>query len=280
MKKIVVYANHQKDPEYEFLSKVVSLAEKHGISSCVFGAESLPERFVKADSSQLKECFAAIALGGDGTMLNAISAFSGYNLAFIGINLGTLGFLADVAREDMAQRLEMLFAGQYYIEDRMMAQVSEGNRILGDVLNEAMIKHKLGEGTGDFKCWSGNALIGNYSADGVLVAAPTGSTAYSLSAGGPIVNPACDMLIIQPIAPHSLNSRSIIASVSEVIHLEFNPQTTHVFLDGESHTANSGRLTVKASPNRARFIKFDDYDFYGLLFKKIKETNYFRGGLT
>jgi NAD+ kinase len=281
VKKIAVYANASKDPGYTVLSRVAAFSERCGVECVVHEPpEGLPAQFQKASAKSLSECEAAIVIGGDGTMLNAVHEFQPYEIPFLGVNLGTIGFLADVGMDELEGRLASLFSGGFTVEERMMARVEEEGKLVADVLNEATLRHEFGAGVGEFKCYSGNALIGHYSSDGLLVVAPTGSTAYSMSAGGPIVNPACELLIVQPLAPHSLNNRSIIVSSQEELTLEFNAPTTRVYLDGERHRPNGGRLTVKASPRKVRFAKFGDYDFYGLLFEKIKQTNYLRGGLS
>jgi len=281
LNKAALYVNAQKDPDFSFLERILGALEKNGVSCVVHEPpEGLPAGCVKATAENLPGCDIAIVAGGDGTMLNAISDFGAYGMPFLGINLGKVGFLTDVKSTETAKRLDMLLAGEYEVESRMMIRATQGGQILGDVLNEVALKHEFGSGVGEFKCFSNGRLIGHYSADGVLIVTPTGSTAYSMSAGGPIVNPRCEVMILQPLAPHSLNNRAIVVPADEAIDIRFDNTTTYLYLDGEDCRPQGGEISAVLSPKAVRFVKFSDYDFYGLLFEKVKQTNYLRGGLS
>lgn len=169
------------------------------------------------------EC--VIVLGGDGTLIQAARDLAGREIPMIGVNLGTLGYLTQISRqEDLGQMLEALMADEYQLEKRMMLSgevYRDGKKIREDLaLNELVITRRELLKVLKFRVYVNEDCLNQYAADGMIVATPTGSTAYNLSAGGPIVNPAASMIILTPICPHALNDRSIVLSGEDRIELE------------------------------------------------------------
>jgi NAD+ kinase len=278
MESIAIIVNTIKDPDLSFTGDVVDFLSREGVQACVRGAHD-EDVALGGGWDRSADCDFALVIGGDGTMLRAIRLMGDADVPFLGINLGTMGFLEDVEIPNWKERLHSVLNGHFRIEERMMLRLNDGET-LGDALNEVAVKHSNAAGVGEFKVFSNGVMLGHYSADGILVVAPTGSTAYSLSAGGPIVNPRCSVAVIQPLNPHSLNNRSIVVNSDEMIGLEFDASTSSVSVDGERVNCSLGSVTVSESPKKAKFIKFLDYNFYGVLFEKIKQTNYLRGGLS
>jgi NAD+ kinase len=280
--KFAIFSNQLKDVNLELTKRVIGNIES---LKCEYfikpNEDGLTDQFSQLTEENIDDCDIALVIGGDGTILRAKRYFGTHDIALLGINLGKVGFMSDVGIRDIDLRLNQLIDGEYRIEPRMMVRLSDEQDVIGDALNEIALKNDWGMGVGDFKVYSDETLVGHYSADGILVVSPTGSTAYALSAGGPIVNPACNVMIIQPLSPHSLNNRSIVINATEKVTLEFDPESTKVCVDGEIINMIETRiLSVAASPKQAKFVKFSDYNFYKMLFEKIKEPNYLRGGLS
>ncbi|MCL1913144.1 MAG: NAD(+)/NADH kinase [Eubacteriaceae bacterium] len=272
MYNIAVLANEMKPSNIVLARHICEYLALRGCKSAVRGILTESLDFGGLSWDNVVSCEACIVIGGDGTLLRAHKLVSPHGVPLLGINTGTMGFLADVEPDCWRQRLSTLLSGDFYIEERAMVRAMIGGKEY-DALNDISIKHFNEAGVGIFKVYSGNELIAHYSADGVLVVAPTGSTAYSLSAGGPIVNPACKVMIIQPLNPHSFNNRAVIVDLSEEIRVSFDIDKTLVSVDGQRVRAEGiDIVSVRESPEKARFIKFSDYSFYKLLFEKIKNN--------
>jgi len=187
----------------------------------------------------------AVILGGDGTILRY--ARQKTNVPIIGINLGTLGFLTDVEKTEGLSALENVINGNYVTESRMMLEANTGQAALNDVV----IHSKSGLNT--FTIYINNTFWDTVRADGIIIATPTGSTAYNLSAGGPILLPNGKMIAITPICPHSLSSRPVVVGADEIINIVSETEF-FVTLDGDEQTITDN-LTVKKSTYQAKIIK-------------------------
>jgi len=219
-------------------------------------------------------CF---VIGGDGTVLNAVDKYP--TLTFVGINLGRMGFLTDIPSDDVENAVKMITDGDCYEEERMMLSVDLGGVCI-DALNEVCVKHKVASGIGEFRVFVNDVYLAHYQGDGIIISTPTGSTGYNLSAGGPILSPACKGMIIQSICSHSLNSRGVVVSENETIRIEFEREESDIMSDGDMLSSASGEIVIKKSDKTVKFIHLDGYNFYNALFAKIKQPNYLRGGLS
>ena len=223
----------------------------------------------------------ALTLGGDGTLLNTTRELAPHGIAVCGINLGQLGFLTEIELADLAPSLEKLIRGEYYIEERQMLDASirrEGEQIVAaSSLNDVVVAKGGFSRMIRLKLYIDGHLTANYPADGLIVATSTGSTGYSLSAGGPIVSPALRVTVITPICPHSLNTRSLIVSDREEVRIE--PQATHddivLTVDGQTlyHLKRGDQVVVTRSPFRARFVKFVGSSYYDSLWTKLRRSD-------
>ena len=220
-----------------------------------------------------------IVLGGDGTLLNIARQSAYYNVPLFGINLGHLGFLTEVEAEEMYPALEKLIRGEYEIEKRMMLEATvEKDNIQ---LEKAVALNDIGITKGPFSriirmgIYINDDFVDLYSADGVVISSPTGSTAYSLSAGGPIVSPDVKVLIITPICPHTLHSRSIVVSNEDVVKIEVCQNDTEVMLtvDGQQgYKVKSGDIvTVRQAQCYTSLVKLKGRSFFQVLRKKISD---------
>ncbi len=220
-----------------------------------------------------------IVLGGDGTILNIARQSSKYKVPLFGINLGHLGFLAEAEISDMYTALEKIMNGDYIVEKRMMLGVSvdgdeEGARewsALNDVsITKGMLSRMI-----TFSIFINDSFFELYSADGIVISTPTGSTAYSLSAGGPIVSPELNVMIITPICPHTLQNRSIVVSEKDEVRIEICQENSEVMLsvDGQdSYKLMPGRVVkVRSSSCVTNLVKLKQRSFFDVLRRKISE---------
>ena len=220
-----------------------------------------------------------IVLGGDGTILNIARQSSQYNVPLFGINLGHLGFLAESEISDMYLSLEKIINGDYIIEKRMMleASVKDGGDELKELLalNDVSITKGMLSRMITFSVFINDSFFELYSADGIVISSPTGSTAYSLSAGGPIVSPELNVLVITPICPHTLHNRSIVVSEKDEVRIEICEENSEVMLsvDGQdSYKLNPGRVVmVRSSSCVTNLVKLKQRSFFDVLRRKISE---------
>ncbi len=219
-----------------------------------------------------------IAVGGDGTMLHAGSLTRQADIPLLGINRGRLGFLADVTTDDMLSSVDHILAGDYTIESRLMlgAELQRGN---GDVVtaiafNDVVLQRSETGRMVDFETSVAGQFVNTHSGDGLIVATPTGSTAYALSCGGPIVEPHLDAMVVVPICPHTLTDRPLVIAASQPIRirlLDREQTAAAVAIDGHSigPIFPDDTLTISAAENRIRLIHPPGYDFYGILRSKL-----------
>ena len=224
-----------------------------------------------------------IVLGGDGTVLQAARLTKMLRVPIIGVNLGTLGYMTEVEVPNLEESLERLIAGDYVQESRMMlggrATFADGRREEGWALNDIVISRSGPLQIIKFNIYVNGQFLNDYSADGVIVTTPTGSTGYNLSAGGPLVEPGARLIVLTPICPHSLNQRSIVLSPEDVIEIEIpargesGNQNVEANFDG-SHVIPLGtgdRLRIVRSEETTEFLKLGQGSFLDVLHRKMKE---------
>lgn len=230
------------------------------------------------ESSIANDADLVIAIGGDGTMLYAAKIAGGRDVPLLGINRGRLGFLADVSPDEMVATVDQILAGQYAVESRLMLDAvithADGERVTATALNDIVLQRRDTGRMLDVVARLDGQYVNTHSGDGLIVATPTGSTAYSLSCGGPIVEPGLEAIVIAPICPHTLTDRPIVIPSTRRIDLkilEREDTSAEVVVDGHSIGAiePDGELSVTMSPYRARLIHPPGYDFFGLLRSKL-----------
>ena len=285
MQTIGLIANTKKEQAVDKLNQVCDWLEK---KNCEFWLDEntaeLIDRQVnyKFYNSLVEEVDIIIVFGGDGTFLKAARTFVTSDVPILGINLGQLGFLTDIEVDRLEEGLEKLIAKDYTVEDRMTLE----GRIIrdGEVINRVIAINDLVVTKGPFSriieldTFVDDEYLATYPGDGLIVACPTGSTAYSLSAGGPIVNPKLNSLIITPICPHTLHSRSIIATEDEEIRVEIKADHTDVMLtvDGQDSFSvkPSDTIKIQKSNLKAKLIKLNDYNFYKILRNRLQRSQF------
>lgn len=221
-----------------------------------------------------------LVLGGDGTMLRAAHQFNGTNLPLLGLNLGQMGFLAEVEPPLLEEALQQLLEGNYRINHRIMlwARVFRGDRQLVEytALNDVVISKGLASRIIYLDTYVNDKHLETYPSDGIIISTPTGSTGYSLSAGGPIVNPELDVMIITPICPHLLHHRSVIVDSSERVVVRPWTRDTEVTvtIDGQTGVTlqDDDIVQVTRAPLTTPLIQVQGTDFYTLLHQKLTKV--------
>lgn len=233
-------------------------------------------RFVDSEEDLYRQGDVLIAVGGDGTIIQVAKGAAQYGKAVLGINVGRLGFVATLERHELDQ-LEKLVQGAYTVEKRMMLDVSIGGEERHySVLNDAVLSRGTYSHILDLEVLLNNESICNYRADGLIVSTPTGSTAYFLSAGGPVVDPSLDCIGLVPICPHSLFTRPVVfggdATLCARAHCGSEEEIL-LSLDGETilpiHSAVP--VTIRRSPLTAGIIRLNHKNFYQVVNDKLAE---------
>ncbi|MDD6070652.1 MAG: NAD(+)/NADH kinase [Clostridiales bacterium] len=281
MKHFLIAANSIKDENLLLTSKIEEYISMHGGSSRRIIGDLEGTVAYKVDGSEAFDC--VIALGGDGTILNVSRDLRKMNLPIVGVNLGTLGFLTEVEPEQIYPVLDRLMQDDYEIEERMnvkgtvykeneMLPVAEDIALNDIVVSRAGFSRIIG-----LKVYVNGKVMDIYEADGIIVSTPTGSTGYNLSAGGPLVSPKTSLMIITPISPHSLTSKSIVISSDDEIVIEVlkmrkaQKEEAIVNFDGQPGIQLSAgdRIVIQKAESFTKMVKLFDVSFYEVLREKI-----------
>lgn len=217
----------------------------------------------------------AISLGGDGTFLRAASRVGAKGIPVLGVNMGRLGFLSDVLPLEVEKALGEIFEGQYKLEEHTVIKVeAEGEPIEGNpyALNDIALLKRVDASMITIRCSVNGEYLVTYQADGLIVSTPTGSTAYNLSNGGPIIVPSADILCLTPVAPHSLNIRPIVINDDCVVELEVESRS-HNFLaaiDGRSEKLREGtKVIIRRAPFKIKIVKQRSSHYFSTLRDKL-----------
>ena len=261
--KFAIFGNdYKKQAVIPHIERTLRYLEAHGAVGMVE-----PQNFDGANY--------VISMGGDGTFLRAASRVPDREIPIIGVNLGRLGFLADVMPSELENTLHNVMMGHYTTEDHTVIQVeSQGEPMEGNVfaLNDIAVLKRDSAAMISIKTYVNGDFLVNYQADGLIISTPTGSTAYNLSNGGPIIVPQSGSLCITPVAPHSLNIRPIVVNDTSVITLDVESRSHNflVAIDGRSEKKAEGtRLTVRKAPYTVKIVKQSDLRYFSTLREKL-----------
>lgn len=279
--RIAVLGRRDDPRVVEPMAVLVRYLAERGIE--VLAADDLPldvgtgvVRMAQSELAQHADLI--VAIGGDGTMLYAGRLASGSDVPLLGINRGRLGFLADVKPDEMLASVDHVLAGNYVRDSRLQLRASlrraDGSAVSGDALNDVVLQRAETGRMVDFETRIGNHYVNTHAGDGLIIATPTGSTAYALSCGGPIIEPQLDALVVVPVCPHTLTDRPIVISSRESIEvrlLDRDDTRAEIAVDGHaiSEILPSDRLTIETAPNRITLIHPPGYEFYGILRSKL-----------
>lgn len=272
MKKIGININTSKDIEGKILDFIrQSVYNENENTEIVVYKDSYG-----LDSIRYGELDAVIVLGGDGTILGTARTLAKYEIPIMGVNIGHLGFLTEVESSDFSHAIKSIFKGNYYIENRMMLQCNFevcGKEKMYNSLNDVVISKGTLARILRYEIKIDGKLYTSFDADGVIISTPTGSTAYSLSAGGPIIYPTLNLIEITPICPHSLGIRTIVLDCNSKVEIIIKEKYGSIFftVDGQEsiELGDCNNVYICMSPFKCKLIKLNDYNYFELLRKKI-----------
>lgn len=271
MNTVAIVTNCEKDRDHAVTQRVIRALD----GDCTILRDTdadTPEQLYQAADL-------VIVLGGDGTFLGVARRAAKYGVPLLGVNLGRLGFLAEIEADGIEACIARLLRGEYTIEERYMLSASvirEGKKVVSFcALNDAVVSGASYKRVVCVDLFVDGQFVDSYAADGMIAATPTGSTAYSLSAGGPIVDSTMEVTVMTPICPHTLSSRPLILPKERVATIAFNQDFGHgclLTVDGQDGFPLSvgDQIELCAADCRAKLVKLSGMGFYELLRKKIR----------
>jgi len=264
---LISYLNHKR------LSYVVHTELGEWFNKSNTGVQ-IEKGVMTTDADLPQWCDIIIALGGDGTMLTAARIVGAHGNPILGVNLGKLGFLAEVSIDELTSCLNDITAGKYFIEDRIVLQTNSSNDPHSYyTLNDVVIDKGSSPRIIDLETTVNGDYLVTYTADGLIIATPTGSTAYSLASGGPIVVPKSDVNVITPISPHTLSARPVIVPNDSIIKIKVteSAKPVHMIGDGQIEMFYDApvEFTIQRAPHTIRLIKRKNRNYFDLLRMKL-----------
>lgn len=258
-----IYVNAFKQQEIQpLVERVVAFLDRHSVSLLI-------------EPDELTNVDLVISMGGDGTFLKAACMVGEREIPILGINKGRLGFLADVLPSEIEDVLEHVLRRDYMIENHTVIKLEADGECVDScpfALNDIAVLKRDTASMISIKAYVNGEFLVNYQADGLIIATPTGSTAYSLSNGGPIIVPQSGSLCITPVAPHSLNIRPIVINDTSVIELEVCSRSHNflVAIDGRSMKLTEGtRLTIRKADYMVKLVKLKNQRYFSTLHRKL-----------
>lgn len=275
MDKFLIITNDGKDKDGKVTGKVRSFLEKNG-RKAVLCPKDVEKKILLHQIPQDVEC--ALVIGGDGSLIEAARSLRERGIPILGINMGTLGYLTEVDPGSLEASLTQMIRGEFGIENRMMLYGETEEHHWDVALNDIVLTRKGGPRIIRFDLYVNGELLNEYEADGVIISTPTGSTAYNLSAGGPIVEPTASLILITPICCHALYARSIILSAEDEITIEIGKgrrgteEEALVSFDGmESMAVKTGdRISVHKAKEATRILQLNRVSFLETLRRKMR----------
>lgn len=266
----------------EIAARIARWAAEHEINLFVndrVKESDLPGGIFSASAREIADhCDVLVALGGDGTMIATARLVSGRGTPVLGVNLGTLGYLTEFTIDDVLPALEYVMRGDYEIDRRLMLEwrvLRDGDQVgAGTALNDVVVNKSALARIIDIDCTVGGQYVTTYRADGLILSTPTGSTAYNLSAGGPIIAPGVEAIGIAPICPHALTNRPLVLPHYSEIRLRINTREQEVMLTSDGQTGMplvaDDRVELRKSARTFNTIAAKDRDYFEILRSKLK----------
>lgn len=281
MKDFLIATNYMKDENFILTSKIADYISMHGGDVKRIVGDTRSGVNYKVDAASKFDCI--IALGGDGTILKVSRDLRHLNIPIVGVNLGTLGFLTEIEPEQILPVIDRLMADDYEIEARMnlygsIYKAGEGKSLLQDVaLNDIVVSRAGFSRIIGLKVYVNGKVMDIFEADGIIVSTPTGSTGYNLSAGGPIVSPETNIIIVTPISPHSLTAKSMVFSSEDEVVIEVlkmrkaQEEEAIVSFDGQQGTQLSAgdKIVIHKAEAVTNMVKLFDVNFVEVLREKM-----------
>lgn len=273
MKNILIAINPSKDMEGKILSLVIAQITNIFKNSkiTVLNSYEINKYRFGSDLDLL------IVLGGDGTLLGIARDINGkYDVPILGVNIGNLGFLSSIEIQDLGEALNKIKNGQYTIQNRILLECSidnEDDNMNGKALNDIVIARGTLSRMAKFEVYIDNKLYYTFKGDGLIVATPTGSTAYSFSAGGPFVYPDVDVITLTPICPHTRGMQPIVLKSSSEILIKAENYNGEIYLTFDGQEArkikDNTSIKIRKAKDLVKILLFDNYDYFNVLRQKI-----------
>lgn len=275
MDRFLIVTNDGKDIDHAITNQVRELLERAG-KTCILCQKDENKKIIRASVPEELDC--AIVIGGDGSLIEVARQLWKRDIPILGINMGTLGYLTEVEVNHIDEAVGQLLRGDYEFEKRMMLQGIFEDGSTDVSLNDIVVSRKGALRVIHFRLYVNGELLNSYEADGVIISTPTGSTAYNLSAGGPIVEPTASLIVITPICSHALNTSSIVLSSEDEIIIEIgmgrngSKEEVYVTFDGADTAAleTGDRVTVQKSDASTTIMKLSRVSFLETLRRKMK----------
>ena len=281
--RVLIVGHHQEPRAIELAREASAWLHERG-HSCGIGVsdvDALSDSGIPAFEGEAPHADLVLCLGGDGTVLRAVRLLNGASVPLLGVNLGNLGYLSEVEGDGLSDALDRFSmgpdAGRWTAENRMMLSVeaeSSSGEDLGSwsVLNEAVVEKRQSGNTVRLTLLIDGSAFTSYAADGLIVSTPTGSTAYSLSARGPVVSPRHRAMLVTPVAPHMLFDRSLVLDPSEVAEIRVSGhRSAALVVDGVTvaDLDDGARVTCRPSEHTATFVRFGEQQYHQILKAKF-----------
>ena len=274
MERFWIVTNDGKDKDRSMTGRVIGLLEQRG-KVCVLCHKDKQNNIIKDKIPENIDC--AIVIGGDGSLIEVARVLQP-GIPILGVNMGTLGYLTEVEVDDLEEAMEQIINEDYTTEERMMLQGTFENGNTSIALNDIVLTRKGHLRILHFNLYVNGELLNSYEADGMIISTPTGSTAYNLSAGGPIVEPTASSIVVTPICSHSLNTRSIVLSAEDEILIEIgkrrHDQVEEVFIafDGADtvEMKTGEKIAICKSEKKTTMMHLSRVSFMERLRRKMK----------
>lgn len=268
MKTIGVVYNDSKPQIQTLLGQVRETIESMGAKAVI----------VSGTHPTLPPVDAVVVLGGDGTFLRAARMVALRETPLLGVHLGTLGFLAEISYGDLAGAIERLLSGDYQIEERLLLEVAlirDGRLVASDLaLNEGVVLKGASGRMLEMAIYADHSHVATYGADGVIVSTPTGSTAYGMAAGGPIMAPDVPALLLVPICPHMLTARPLVVSDQKTVRIVVKDRAEGALVAADGQTVgllrSGDEMTFRRSRHSAKLVRLAEHDFFTALRRKLQ----------
>lgn len=280
-KSVGLVVNYEKEKTRETACKIINWLNSKKLKVCIEGnrGKEIGKKELDCPIKKfLKEVDLIISLGGDGTLLRAARLAASEGIPVFGVNLGGLGFLTQISIDELGKSLEKLYQEKYFLDERMMLtclverkgkEIKKFTALNDVVIGKGAFARIIGLAT-----YINNSYVITYSADGLVVSTSTGSTAYSLSAGGPIIKPSINSILLTPICPHTLSARPFIIGEEDQVKitLEVSEEEVMVTIDGQEGFSlkPNDEVKIKKSDCKTRLITFQEKSFYDILRDKLR----------
>jgi len=282
IKRFGIWGNTDKEVFWDLLGPMLKWSKQKSIEAYITKRieDNLPKNFsfspkIIESADDFHKLDFLIALGGDGTILSAARAVGSRETPIIGIHLGELGFLAEVTIDEMFNRLDQIINGNYSTQPRMVLKATlskDGSAKTFYALNDFVIDRGKSQRIINLELYAGDNFISSYKSDGLIISTPTGSTAYSLSAGGPIMMPKLSAIVITPLSPHALSFRPIVLPDDQIIKIRSMEEGEVAFaVDGQvsEHFSSNTEVVINKSSYSINMISFPDSNYFQTLNQKM-----------